>query len=120
MDVRKLNLDLCTALGIKDPKTVSKVTLTIEPARLPQIVVERDLMTADGLQTAVHMLQLSPVHIGGTVNQEPEARPQHGEALIPATTVHVGAAYALPNKAEIEKAVREAMAAALRRAGIPK
>jgi hypothetical protein len=60
MNLNQLNIDLARALGVADPGKVNRITLTIEPANLPQIEVRRHVMTADGLQTAVEMLQLQP------------------------------------------------------------
>lgn len=56
----QLNLDLCRALGIKDTKDVFAVTLYIRPSELPRIVVERHLLSADGLLTATEVLRLKP------------------------------------------------------------
>lgn len=58
--VIQLNMDLCRALGIADPGKVHSVDLQIRPGALPLLVVRRHLMTADGLQTAVEMLDLRP------------------------------------------------------------
>ena len=61
MSPTEINLEICRAIGI-DPKTVSKVVLTLEPGELPTVVVTRCATPADadGLRTAVEMLQLVP------------------------------------------------------------
>lgn len=58
MSVTQLNLDLCRALGVKDPEQASAVTLEIRPGQMPRVIVERVLKTADGLQTAAAQLRL--------------------------------------------------------------
>lgn len=60
MTLTELNLDLCRALGIRDPAKVHSVDLQIRPGRLPLLIVQRHVATADGLQTAVEMLDLKP------------------------------------------------------------
>ena len=58
MTLAELNMDLCRALGIRDPEKVHSVDLQIRAGRLPLLIVERHVMSADGLQTAVEMLDL--------------------------------------------------------------
>jgi hypothetical protein len=60
MNLNELNTDLARALGVHEPGKASRVTLTIEPGALPQVEVRRWVKNADGLQTAVEMLQLRP------------------------------------------------------------
>jgi hypothetical protein len=62
MNDAQINMDLVRALGITDTKSVRKVTLVIEAGTLPTISVERFVRSADGLQTAVEMLNLKPVN----------------------------------------------------------
>lgn len=59
MNIAQLNMDIVRALGV-DPKDVSEVTLYIRPAELPRLVVRRVVRDADGLRTAVEMLDLAP------------------------------------------------------------
>lgn len=61
MKLEQLNIDLARALGVQNPEKASEVTLTIKPGQLPMVGVTYHLLTADGLQTAVHQLQLRPV-----------------------------------------------------------
>lgn len=66
-NVQNINLQLCQALGIADASLVAKVQLTLEPGKLPQVVVHRILVNDSATQAAgciqdvVQRLQLSPV-----------------------------------------------------------
>jgi len=60
MTLSELNMDLCRALRIADPGTVLSVDLQLRPDRMPLLIVQRHVKTADGLQTAVEMLDLAP------------------------------------------------------------
>lgn len=60
MKLQELNMDLCRALRIADPGTVHSVDLQIRVDRLPLLIVKRHFKTADGVQTAVEMLDLAP------------------------------------------------------------
>lgn len=61
MDLVKLNVDLCRALGVTDLKDVACVTLQIRANEVPLVTVERAVLkqdAVDGLQTAVEVLHL--------------------------------------------------------------
>ena len=40
------DVDLCAALGVTDLMGVKRITLVIEPFKVTQVTVERELMTA--------------------------------------------------------------------------
>jgi hypothetical protein len=58
MDLKQINLDLVRALGITDTANIRQVTLTIKADALPLISIERCIFCADGLRTAMEVLQL--------------------------------------------------------------
>jgi len=79
MDLQTLNADLFRALtGQKlEGQRVRSLTLTLQPAELPRLIVERYLESADQLQTAVEMLQLTPQADGSTALQPAELEPAY-------------------------------------------
>lgn len=81
MHVGELNRDLCVALGVKadDLKSVCRVVLTIEPMELPKVKVTRYVKTADGLQTAVEVLNLRP---GGAEHGSVELKSEESQPFL--------------------------------------
>jgi hypothetical protein len=59
MSPNQVNCDLVRALGF-DPTKVAGLVLTVSPGKMPTIQVTTYVRTADGLQTAVEMLDLAP------------------------------------------------------------
>lgn len=82
MPLAQLNVDLCRALGIRDPENVHSVDLQIRPGKLPLLIVQRHVMNGDGLRTAVEMLDLKPQAHEGDGQQKPRPSAVCMEVLI--------------------------------------
>jgi uncharacterized membrane protein YjjP (DUF1212 family) len=59
-DVRRINRDLCQALGVEDVDQVQSVVLVVAPDALPTITVTRIVRDTEGLKVVCGMHRLRP------------------------------------------------------------